>query len=197
MTEAQQKRQGRIATLALGWPLFLLGIYIMIFLGPDVVRSLSGPVPTTLADAAAVATETSRYVTITDGEWECDTIQVVRGRSSSTSGQTDRLTEVFLTNAGGEVVVLVSMSGRWDCDELSGVDPLSGYLERATEDLVQDLTNEVRLARFINREHVLELCGYCGTANSAGGLIASVIMILIGGAFVYTGHWVLRDKPES
>lgn len=187
----KEKRQGRFATLALGWPLLLLGIYIQIFLVPDFVRSLAGPEPTSLAQAAEIEADVSRYVSFTDGSWDCDTIEVIRGRSSSTSGQTDRLTEAFYTNDGGSVLVLVQMSGRWDCAELQAVDPLSGYLERATSSRVDDLTNDVRLARFINRQHVLELCGYCGTTNSLGGLIASVIMVILGGGFLYAGYRVI------
>lgn len=174
----------RRTVLIFGAFLLLFSIYLLAFLLPDFIRTVSGPQAVTMATAAEMASDADDFVTISDGQWACDTIELVRGRSATSSTQqTTRFTEVFRTNESGTVVLLATMSGDQDCEELESAD-LTGYLKRMTPEREQELINEVRLARFINATVFLEMCGYCGPTNS-------LIGTLFGFAFAIGGIGLL------
>lgn len=157
-------------------------IYILAFLLPDVIRSSVGPTAHTMSEAATIATESNAYVTITDGEWLCDTLITLRGRSVNSpnrSVEITRFTEVFRSDDTGAVVLLVTLSGEESCDTLP-TTPVSGYLQRMSPDREQALINEVRLARFINATDFLELCAYCGPDNSLIGVIFGFVFAVGG-----------------
>ncbi len=170
-----------------GVVLIAFAIYLLAFLLPDFIRSSIGPQPMTMAEAAATATESDRYVAITDGQWNCETIQLVRGRSSTDRNDViTRFTEVFRTNESGTVVLLATMSGEVNCAGLEAT-ALAGYLQRITPAREQELINEVRLARFINATDFLEICGYCGPTNSLIGTIFGFLFALLGIGLVVWG----------
>ena len=119
-TPANNLFNSRRPRLILGGVLLAFSIYLLAFLLPDVIRNWGGPETLTMADAAAIATDESSYVALSDGEWDCDTIQHIRGYSSSTERWEVRNTEVFVTDPSGAYVVLADLSGEVECDELSG-----------------------------------------------------------------------------
>ena len=137
----------------------------------------------TLDRAAEVASDESTYVSLEDGQWDCDTITYVRRRSASgnAGAKTTAVTEIFLTDGKTtpSVVVFATLSGRWDCGDLDGLTS-TGYLTLMGDDQQQELTNEVRLAKFFRADTVLALCGYCGTENSLIGLIFGIVITLAG-----------------
>lgn len=154
--------------------------YLLAFLLPDFIRTVAGPRTITMGQAAEIASHDDDYVTITDGAWECETIELVRGRSATNSlAETTRFTEVFRTNEGGSVVLLATMSGELDCGELETA-VLTGYLNRIPPEKEQELINEVRLARFINATVFIEMCGYCGPTNSLIGTLFGFAFALLG-----------------
>jgi hypothetical protein len=193
MTPAKQRK----TLLISGGVCLFFSIYLLIFLLPDFIRSLAGPELLTLEQAAERATDESLYVSFSDGSWECDTIDYVIGYSSNKSGGNGGIdtqaTEIFVTNLAGEVVVLAQMSGELECSDFDGMQA-EGYLTRMSADQQQDLTNEVRLARFINGETYLELCGYCGQTNSLIGTLFGFAFLLGGLALLVFG---LRIKLSN
>ena len=115
------------------------------------------------------------------------TQKYVIGYSSTGTDRIDtQATEIFMTNASGEVVALAQMSGELDCADFDGLEA-EGYLTRMTADRQQDLTNDVRLARFINGESYLELCGFCGQTNSLIGTLFGLAFFLGAIALLVVG----------
>ena len=190
-TISDPKRQKRILIIS-GVVLTLFSVYLLAFLLPDFLRSVAGPAPMTLSEAAEIATDENRYVALTDGAWECDTISYISGYSSSTRRIETRSTEIFAVNPSGSAVALVLLSGKVGCDDLDDI-PLEGYLTRMTPERQQELTNEVRLARFINGESYVELCGFCGTTNSLIGTLFGFAFALLGVGLLV---WGLRKSGE-
>lgn len=175
--------------------LLLFSIYLLAFLLPDFMRTAVGPQQMTMTQAAESASDSDAYIAISDGAWECDTIEYVRGRAASNTGtrrEITRFTEVFRTNDSGKVVLLATMSGEMDCAELQATD-LAGYLQRMSPEREQELINEVRLARFINATTFLEICGYCGPTNSLIGTLFGFAFALIGLGLLV---WGLRMQPS-
>ena len=193
--QAQTKKTQKRAMLIGGGLTFLFGVYLMVFLVPDVLATASGPERMTLARAGEIATEQSTYAVIEDAVWDCDTIVAIRGRSSSNRNTiTTRFTEAFITDGSSdEVVMLAQMSGEMSCLDLRETTP-TGYLTRMSADRQQELTNDARLARFFNATTFLEFCGYCGQENSLIGAIFGVVITLVGiGIFIFG----LRMPAES
>ena len=179
-------RRRKTLLISGGFCLFF-SIYLLIFLLPDFIRSLAGPEPMTLSQAAERATDENLYVLLADGSWECETIDYVIGYSSTSADRVDtKFTEIFVTNPSGAVVVLAQMSGELECADFDGRE-IVGYLTRMTADQQQDLTNEVRLARFINGETYLELCGFCGQTNSLIGTLFGLAFFMGGLALLILG----------
>lgn len=186
LTDEQiQSRQtlGRI-TQVTGILFVLFGIYVSIFLIPDVIQTASGPQSLTLEEAAEVANEERTYVQLTDGTWDCDTVVYALGLAPMYN-RYDRLetetksTEIFLTGDDNEVVVLVVLSGEVECADVSDTLP-AGYLYAMSDSTRQELTNDARLARYFMTDTFIELCGYCGRDNSLIGAVFGVISILSG-----------------
>ena len=181
----------RRTLLMLGGFLIAFSLYLMVFLVPDVLRTAGGPQSVTLEQAAAIANTESAYVTIEDGEWDCRTIEYVRGRSSTNSRRIEtRFTEIFLTDGANpdQIVLFASMSGEMTCDDFEILDQPTGYLTRMSDGKQQELTNDARLARYFDATDFLEFCGYCGTENSLIGAIVGVVLFL-GGLFVFWRGW--------
>src|SRR5690606_11344915 len=137
-----------------GIVLLLVGVYISAFLIPDVLKTASGPQPMSLAEAADVANADATYARIEDGKWDCDTLQLVRGRSVTSIRygpyrEETRFTEVFYSDDSREVVVFVTLSGEVECADLAEEQP-TGYLYAMQGDTQQALTNEARLARYFD-----------------------------------------------
>jgi hypothetical protein len=180
--KSNPSKNRRTVFIVAGFTLFF-GLYLLAFLVPDVLSTLSGPKNMSLDRAAEVASDESIYVSLEDGQWDCDTITHVRRRSPSSSGgtKTTTETEIFLTDGKTTptIVVFTTLSGRWECDDLNE-STSTGYLTVMSDDQQQELTNEVRLAKFFRADTALALCGYCGTENSLIGLIFGVVITLGG-----------------
>lgn len=180
MSDTPKPTNARRLVLITAVFLLLFATYLLAFLLPDFIRTAVGPQQMTMAQAAESATDTDAYVAISDGTWECDTIQYVRGRSTTGSRrEITRATELFRTSDNGKVVLLATMSGEMDCAELQATS-LAGYLQRMGPEREQELINEVRLARFINATVFLEMCGYCGPTNSLIGTLFGLAFALVG-----------------
>ena len=194
MTDTSTPTNPRRIILITAVFLLLFATYLLAFLLPDFIRTAVGPQHMTMAQAAESASETDAYIAISDGTWECNTIEYVRGRSTTgTTRQITRFTEVFRTNDSGQVVLLATMSGEMDCAELQATD-LAGYLQRMSSDREQELINEVRLARFIHATTFLEICGYCGPTNSLIGTLFGFAFGLIGLGLLV---WGLRMQKAT
>ena len=178
----------RVILISGGLVLFF-GLYLLIFLVPDVVQNMQGPDDLTLAEAAGTATDDQNYARITDGVWNCDTIAYVRGPSSSNRLKiVTRSTEAFLTDANNpeQIVVFATFSGEKSCDDIEGSE-LSGYLKRMSSDKRQELTSEARLARYFDAKDYLEMCAYCGPSNSLIGTIFGIVISVSGIALLAWG----------
>jgi hypothetical protein len=183
----------RRTVLIIGGVVLAFSVYLLAFLVPDVLATVSGAETMTLAHAAEVATDESIYVRIEDGIWDCDTITYVRGRSSTNSLKTTtRSTEIFLADDKSEIVVLASMSGEMTCGDFDGRIPV-GYLTQMSSAEQQTLTNEARLARFFDANSFLALCGYCGTENSMIGAIFGVVIAVAGIGIIVLGLRMPKD----
>lgn len=169
--------------LVLGGFFVLFGVYILAFMLPDFIASAAGPTSMPLAEAAAIASDENSYVQITDGEWRCDSIHYIWGRSASSGNSaiplTVQYTEAFMTQGGSPQALLVLLSGEQDCAALQAIQP-TGYLTLMSADTQQELTNEARMARFSDKSVFMEMCGYCGTDNAIGGVIGGSISLLLG-----------------
>jgi hypothetical protein len=192
--QSSPRQRRRMVTIT-GGVLIAFSVYLLIFLVPDFLSAAAGPDTMTLAEAAAIATEgdldtASTYVHIADGEWQCDTIDYVRGPSSTNRLTTvTRFTEIFLTDTAKppQTAMLVSMSGEMACEDFAGLEP-TGYLTRMSSSQRQALTNAAQLARFFDAQDFLKLCGYCGEENSFIGLIFGVVFALAGVGVVILGR---------
>lgn len=178
--------------IILGAVLLFIGLYITAFMIPDALRALSGPQSMTLAQAAGVAQSERTYASITDGDWQCQTLREVRGLSSTRLRygrlrEVTRYTEVFFTDNTEQVVMLVTLSGEVGCNDLTTEKP-TGYLYAMNDDVRQELTNDVRLARYINTQTFLEFCGYCGRDNSLIGAVFGVSFMLLGIGLIVFGR---------
>jgi len=194
LTEEQQASRRTLGGwfLGVGIVLLLFGLYISAFLVPDVIRTMSGPQPMTLAEAANAATTERTYARLEGGSWECDTLTPVEGLSPShrryeVLREEIKTTEIFFTDAAREVVAFVTLSGEVECDELSEELP-SGYLYAMSTRTRQELTDDARLARYTDASHFLEFCGYCGRDNSMIGAVFGIVFTLGGGAMVVSGR---------
>lgn len=191
----QQKLFSRRVLLIAGGVVLFFALYLLIFLVPDAIQALSGPPTLTLAQAADVATAETTYAAIADGAWDCNTINYVRGPSSTNRlNIITRYTEAFRTDTKGGIVLLARMSGEMSCADLQAAD-LSGYLTRMSADTRQELTNEARLARFFEAEHFLEICGYCGETNSLIGAGIGTLVAVGGIALIVVGLRMPRRPP--
>ena len=103
---------------------------------------------------------------------------------------------MFVTSADGGVVALVTLSGEKDCNDFEGYD-LTGYLERMSDGTQQELTNEVRLARFINATDYMEFCDYCGPDNSLIGVVFGFVFAMAGVALLAYGFRMSTETPEE
>jgi hypothetical protein len=187
----------RRSVLIGGGVLLALSIYLLAFLLPDVIRTLPGAESMTLSRAAEVATGSNKYVTLTDGNFDCDSIRYIRGPSSSgTPRIVIRNTEIFLLSPDTQVATLVTFSGETTCAEARSGD-LTGYLTRMSSGTQQELTNDVRLARYISAESYLELCAYCGLGNSAIGAGFGVAFFIIGIVLLVWGFRMPKSGPAD
>lgn len=180
-----------------GLAIILFFGYIMAFLLADVIQNARPPKPMTLSDAASEAADEQIWVAIEDGVYDCDSITYVYGRSATNPQVREiRNTEIFRTDETGEIVLFVTLSGRQSCQEIQNA-PLKGYLTRMSAGQRQALTNEVRLAKYINASAYLEICGYCGPANSWLGLAISSVALLIGLALLVVGLRLRRHQQRE
>lgn len=193
-TKPNPKKNRRIVRITAGF-LVLFGLYLLVFLVPDVLRTASGPQSMTLQQAAEVATDQSLYVSLEDGLWDCQTIKHITRRSpnTSTGSRTTTDTEIFISDdrTRPNVAIFARMSGRMTCGDFDGLIA-TGYLTQMGDDERQTLTNQARLAKFFNADSVLSLCGYCGTENSLIGLIFGIVITLAG-----IGLFILGYKMPS
>lgn len=190
-------KQKRRIVLITGGVMLLFGVYLLAFLVPDLLKNMRGPDDMTLGRAADAATGGQRYVHIEDGVWHCDTIEYVRGPSSSNRRRiVTRYTEAFLTDANRpeRIVLFATFSGEKSCEEIEGSD-LNGYLKRMSNDTRQALTNDVRLARFYDASVYLEMCAYCGPNNSLIGTIFGTVFV-VGGVALLGWGWRLPTGPS-
>lgn len=171
-----------------------LGLYISVFLIPDVIETAVGPQRLTPAQAAQVAGPERTYARVEGGAWDCETLREVRGPSATSlrhrfdplsDRQVTRYTEVFFTDPARDVVLFVTLSGEVRCADLDQQAP-TGYLYTMSDGTRQDLTNEARLARYFMAETFLEFCGYCGQSNSLIGALFGVGFTLAGVALLAT-----------
>ena len=182
---------------AVGGFFLLFGVYILAFMLPDFIVSAAGPTSIPLAEAAAIASDQNSYVHVTDGEWNCDSIHYVWGRSSSNAGSavgtlSIQSTEAFVTNGNAPQALLVRLSDEQDCAALQAIQP-TGYLTRMSDERQQALTNEARMARFFNQSEFLEMCGYCGSNNALLGVIGGSVSLVLGiGILIFA-----RRSPKS
>ncbi len=161
-----------------GVGLILFCAYILYFLLQDVNSVPSDPVQIGLQTAVTQASDERIYVQIEGGQWDCDSITHVRTpRINNRPASTD--TEAFLISNDGTVVTFVRLSNEQSCDDLNALTP-EGYLTRLDADKQQELTNDVRLAKYISATDYLELCSYCSPSNSWLGIIISSVMGLLG-----------------
>lgn len=172
--------------------MLLLGLYVSVFLIPDVIQTASGPQSLSLAAAADVAHAERTYARLEGGTWDCATLREVRGLSGSslrygTRREETRYSEIFFTDSSRDVVVFVTLSGEVDCADLVEQRP-TGYLYTMSPDLRQELTNEARLARYFTADTFLEFCGYCGQENSLIGAVFGVVFIVSGAAMIIAGR---------
>lgn len=159
-------------------------VYILAFLLPDTIRAMAGPTTLDLDEAPSVATTESMYVTLTGGAWDCDSINEVRGLSTTSLRygrlrEETRYTEAFFVSESRDTAAYVMLSGAVDCDDITGTQP-SGYLYAMDDGLRQELTNNAQLARFIFTDTFVEMCGYCGYENSLIGVIFGFVFLLSG-----------------
>jgi hypothetical protein len=158
-------------------------VYILFFLLLDIFSVPSDPNILSMSDAARQAGEERIYVAIADGVWDCESLYYITGPSATNRQRTTtRFTEGFLTDPSGEILMHASMSGRKTCAELMS-ETTAGYLSLMDPDKQQELTNEVRLAKYINADTYLELCGYCSPTNSWIGIIMSSMCLIAVFAF--------------
>jgi len=170
----------------------LLGLYVSVFMIPDMIRTMSGPQSVTLEEASQIASAERTYVSIVDGRWHCDTLSYVEGFSTihlrhGTLEEEIKLTEIFYTSDAQDIVVYVTLSGELDCDDIAGQSP-SGDLFTMYADTRQELTNDARLVRYIEADTFLELCGFCGQDNSLIGAIFGIIFVLSGMGLIVFGR---------
>ncbi len=175
-----------------GAVLVFVGLYISVFLIPDVIETASGPQTLTLAQAAEVAHAERTYARIEDGAWDCDTLRQVRGLSSSAlrygnMREETKYSDIFFTNDSSDVVVFVTLSGDVNCDDLDEQRP-TGYLYSMNSATQQELTNDARLARYFTTDTFLEFCGYCGQSNSLIGAVFGVVFLLAGVGLIVAGR---------
>jgi len=207
VTDEQIKanRTQRHLVIGTGVALLLLGIYISIFLIPDALQTSGGPRQLTMDQAADVANPERTYATVEGGSWDCETLQSVRGLSgsrvmygppSSRFREETKFTEIFYTGDDNRVVMLVTLSGDVDCDDLVGQFP-TGYLYAMSDGTRQELTNEARLARYFMSDTFLEFCGYCGQGNSLIGAVFGVVFILCGVGLIVFGRKIKADGKQK
>lgn len=184
--ETQEKpKANKRSVMIIGIVVLGFGLYLSAFLVPDVIRSASGPENITLIQAAEIANDQSTYVKIEDAIWNCETIEYVRGPSSSGTRQiTTRFTEIFLTDESNpeQIVVLAKMSGELECSDFETAE-FAGYLTQMSSSKQQELIDEARLALYYDAAHFMELCGYCRQENSLIGAVFGVV-ITIAGLFI-------------
>lgn len=174
----------------LGIGFILFGLYLSVFLVPDVVRTMLGPRAMTLQEAAQIADPDRTYARLEGGNWDCDSLVYVQGLSPShsryeTLRETTKSTELFYTDPGGAVAVLVTLSGEVPCETLAGDVP-AGYLFSLGSGTRAGLERDGRLARVASASTVLEMCGYCGRENSLIGALFGIAFIVGGvGMFVW------------
>lgn len=172
-----------------------IGLYLLAFLIPDVIQSASGPKSMTLAQAAEIASSESTYAKIEDGEWECETIEYVRGYSSTGSKRIIiSFTEIFLTDEAKpeQIVVLAKMSGELECSDFETVEVV-GYLTQMSSAKQQELINEARLARYYDAAIFMEFCAYCGSENSLIGSAFGAIFTIAGLAILRLGFRIAKE----
>lgn len=161
----------RRAVLITGGVVLFFSFYLLVFLVPDLIKSLGGPEAMTIERAAEIATSTSKYVSITNGEWNCNSIDYVYGYRNRQ--RYVRYTRVLLTNSRHNTNMWVELSGNKACEDIQNMEA-SGYLTGGSNSLA--------------------LCGYCGAQNSAIGVGFGVVILLVGLGLVVWGY---RLPPAS
>lgn len=196
-------RTTRRVMLISGGLALLFGVYVLAFLIPDTIKSLSGPEYVAIAQAGDSASSSAIYAEIEGGVWHCDTIEYIKGWSSSstTAGRrtiVTKNTEIFLTDAENlpNVVMLVTESGEKSCEDFQKTT-LDGHLKRMSSGTQQELANEVRLAQFPGATTYLEMCSYCGPTNSAIGVGFGVVAVIGGGFLLSRGRRIRVVQDED
>jgi hypothetical protein len=187
--------------LGMGIVLLLLSVYLLAFLLPDTLAAMQGPQAMTMAEAGAVASDNRLYASLTDGEWDCDTLREVRGLSVTSLRygrlrEETRSTEIFYVSNARDTVALVVLSGTVACNDLESQVP-SGYVYAMEDGLRQSLTNDARLARYFDAETFLEVCGFCGYDNSLIGVIFGFVFAASGVGLLFLYRTLRRTyKPR-
>jgi hypothetical protein len=193
-SKAEDKQSIRLFLIYIGVGLLLFGLVMSVDLVPDVLQMAGGPETLTLAQAAEVANSDRTYARIEGGEWDCATLRqesrnsdiVLRNSAGPIIGD-PIFYEIFYTDTSQQTVVFVSLSGEVECDDLTAHGP-TGYLYAMSDDNRQTLTNDARLARFVNAETFLEFCGFCGLENSLNGVALGALLLLSGFWLVVAGR---------
>lgn len=199
-TEKQVKLKQQQARwfLIIGIVVLLFGLYISAFMIPDTINSLSGPQSMTLSESRQIASTEWTYALIEDGTWDCDTLYAVRGLSArhgryGSLKEETKFTEIFFTDNTQDVVMLVTLSGEQDCNDIVEQQP-TGYLYSMDDGTKQELINDARLARYFDTDTFLEFCGYCGGSNSLIGAVFGIFFMVCGIALLIMYRTV---KPSS
>lgn len=180
--------------------LMLFGILLIIPLAADLMAVIGGAQDYTISAVAGVASDERTYARLTDGEWDCDTIEYIEGRTGSDLYMrrlyrtSTRTTEVMRVDDANSIAVWVSLSGRVTCDDLASMDAV-GYLY-ATDGTPSGLNSDMRSV-IRNADTVLELCGWCGADNSMIGIVVSGVFILIGGLGVWFAGSFKKQLPTT
>lgn len=130
------------------------------------------PTPIALAAASETISAERQWVTVADAKWDCASV-VPFGVGSDTR------VEAIFTDETGTILVVALLSKAVPCAELMASPP-TGEIYRMSEGRQAYLLRQGRFAKHPKATAYLELCAFCGPANSQMGVILGLIFGPLG-----------------
>jgi hypothetical protein len=133
--------------------------------------------------------EKREWVVVEDAKWDCSSM-------APFGSGTDKRAEAIFTDESGKVLVVALLPDQVSCTELTASSP-TGEIYRMSERHYEHLAGEGRLDKYTSATTYLDMCTFCGPANSRIGVVLGLIFVPLGLALYPLSLYLRRQALRN